>query len=362
MSWTIALGQLLERRKQAFNYMFAGFMFSVGAVQFFNGVIVADKIAEYPYFAFLHVFFLVLTGPTFYFCFKTVIGSSYNLKWFDIFHGMPALIVFLMLIPLFSLESGMKKEIIMSPPALIHENPYMSFYTGIVGMVVLIVLGYMFYFLRECSSMFNISFIREKKVSPFFIIIMFIIYPIGFVFFICVVAANFVNYPEGFFTEVIQYLTVLSFFLTLMIYAMSRRDSNYFLVLRSQAEKNRYAKSKIKNLDLSLILTRIKSLMDDEKIFSDEDLTLNSFSGELEIEPYQLSQIINENFNKNFNAFVNEYRIQEAKNMLIDDENRTIASISYAVGFNSPATFYEWFCKIAGISPAKYRKKMKQHE
>lgn len=360
MSWTIALGQLIERKKQTFNYMFAGFMFSVGAVQFSNGIIVSDKIADHPYFAFLHLPFLALAGPTFFFCFKSVIGADYRLKWKDFFHALPALLIGLMLIPYFKMGAEMKKIIIMTPPAFITGDPKIFYYSGVVDLVVVIVLGYMIFFLKECSSMFSISFIREKKVSPFFIIIMFIIYPIGFLLFFCLVGANFVEYTEGFYLHVIQTLSVLSFLLTFMIFAMSKRDGNYFQVLRKQAEKIRYEKSKIKNLDLELILSRIRSLLTDEKIFCDEDLNLKSFARELEIGSYQLSQIINENFNKNFNAFINEYRIEEAKKILEDDRDRTIVSVSCAVGFNSPATFYEWFYKITGISPSKFRKEIKE--
>lgn len=356
MSWTIAIGQLLERRKQTFNYMFAGFMFSVGVVQFSNGIIVTGKVTEFPFFAFMHLPFLALAGPTFYFCFKSVIGSNYRLKWTDLLHGVIPVVIAVALIPYFRLNPFIKGAIIMNPPSFTDGCRQVICYSVIVMLVVIVVLGYMIFFLKECSSIFSINFIRESNVSLSFLLIMFIIYPIGFAFFISIVLANVINYSSGFYIGIIKYLSVLSFFLTFLIYTMSRRNNNYFQVLRKQTDKNRYEKSKIKNLDVSQILSRIKLLMTDEKIFLDEDLSLNSFASELEIGPYQLSQIINENFNKNFNAFINEYRIEEAKVMLINDRDRTIVSVSYAVGFNSPATFYEWFYKITGVSPSKFRK------
>ncbi len=356
MSWTIALGQLLEKKKKTFNYMFAGFMFSVGSVQLINGITIIDKIAEYPFFAFLHLPFLALTGPTFFFCFKSVIGADYRLKLLDILHALPAVLVIFFLIPFYGLDAEKKRLIIMTPPALLNTDPDFFYYSVIVALVVVIVIGYMIYFLIECYPLMNFSLMVQKKVSPLFSIIVFVIYPIGYIFFLCIFAANFIKYPDGFYIGVVKYLTVLSFFLTLLIYAMSKRDSSYFKILRAQSDRSRYEKSKIKKLDLDFILIRIKSLMEEEKIFCDEDLSLNSFAGDLEIEPYQLSQIINEKFNKNFNAYINEFRIEEAKKILIDDKKRSIVSVSYAVGFNSPATFYEWFFKITGFSPSKFRK------
>lgn len=360
MSWTIAMGQLLGRAKKTFNYMFAGFMFSVGAVQFFNGLLVSGLLPDFPQFAFLHLPFLAWTGPTFFFCFKSVIGSRYRFRLIDSLHALSGLLVIPLLIPFFSMAPAEKVRIIMTPPTFMPGDPYLLFYSGIVAAVVLTVLGYMAFFVKECSFMLSIRFLREKKVSPFLVMIVFLIYPIGFLYTGSVVAANFMDHPAGFYIRAIQILSVLSFFLTLIIYTMSMRDNNYFQVLRQQTEKSRYEKSKIKNLDLDLVASRLRELLEDEKLYCDEDLNLNSLARELEIEPYQLSQIINEHYGKNFNAFINGYRIEEAKRMLVEETDRTIVSVSYAVGFNSPAPFYEWFFKITGSSPSKYRKKMSE--
>jgi len=357
MSWTIALGQLIKRKGQTFNYMFAGFMFSMGIVQFLNVIVVSDKIVEYSYLTFLQLPFLVLTGPTFYFCFKSVIGSNYFLKRLDFLHGIPALLVVLMLIPFFRMEPGVKKIIFITTPSFINNDPEMVYYSGIVMAVILVLMGYIIYFFREFFSMFSVRFIKEKKASIAFIISIICIYATDCFLFVFILMANFVEYPDGLYVKIIQSLTMLSFFITFLIFFVSRRDGNYYKGLQNQAEKIRYEKSKIKNLDIALILSRIKSLMTEEKIFCDEDLNLNSFARELEIGPNQLSQIINENFDENFNAFINKYRIEEAKKMLIEDRDRTVVSISYAVGFNSPARFYEWFFKITEVTPSRFRKK-----
>jgi AraC family transcriptional regulator of adaptative response / methylphosphotriester-DNA alkyltransferase methyltransferase len=55
---------------------------------------------------------------------------------------------------------------------------------------------------------------------------------------------------------------------------------------------------------------------------------------------------------------VSEYRIAEAKRILLADTDRTITSIAYAVGFNSTTVFYDWFNRITGEPPKKYQKKM----
>jgi YesN/AraC family two-component response regulator len=96
--------------------------------------------------------------------------------------------------------------------------------------------------------------------------------------------------------------------------------------------------------------------MEEEKIFADEELTLKDLASELAISQHQLSQILNENLKKNFNTFINEYRIEEAKKMLIEEKERSILSIGIAVGFNSNTAFTTVFSKITGITPSQYRK------
>jgi YesN/AraC family two-component response regulator len=104
------------------------------------------------------------------------------------------------------------------------------------------------------------------------------------------------------------------------------------------------------------VLRKLDQMMAVDKVFCDEDLTLGSLADEIEISPYQLSQILNERLNKNFNTYINEYRIREAGMLLIDEPDRTITSISYAVGFNTLSSFYNSFSKIHNSSPATYRK------
>jgi YesN/AraC family two-component response regulator len=96
--------------------------------------------------------------------------------------------------------------------------------------------------------------------------------------------------------------------------------------------------------------------MRDEKAFADEELSLRDLASELGISPHQLSEILNEKIKKNFNTFVNEYRVTEAKAMLIDEPQRSILSVGIAVGFNSNTTFCTVFSKITGESPSHYRK------
>ncbi|HNX24539.1 MAG TPA: helix-turn-helix domain-containing protein [Spirochaetota bacterium] len=123
-----------------------------------------------------------------------------------------------------------------------------------------------------------------------------------------------------------------------------------------EIDKTRYSRSKIKSLDVDTIITRILEIMQIEKAFSDEDFSLKILARDLDINTQQLSEILNERMGKSFNTFINEYRINEAKILLVDEPGRSINSIANAVGFSSNAAFSITFSKYEGCSPSRFRK------
>ena len=92
------------------------------------------------------------------------------------------------------------------------------------------------------------------------------------------------------------------------------------------------------------------------RAFRTESLTLKDLSEIVGITLHQLSDILNRKLKKGFNEMINEYRINEAKEILIQDVDRKILAVAYDVGFNSPSTFYKAFQKYSGMNPTRYRK------
>jgi AraC-like DNA-binding protein len=125
-------------------------------------------------------------------------------------------------------------------------------------------------------------------------------------------------------------------------------------------KRKKYAKSYLDNINQKSINRQLKLIMEEEKLFCDEDLSLGRLSEALELTKNQLSQFLNTYHEKNFNNFVNGYRIEEAKKMLLEQPRRQIISIAFAVGFNSYSAFHSTFKKMMGITPADYRRKYEQ--
>ena len=92
--------------------------------------------------------------------------------------------------------------------------------------------------------------------------------------------------------------------------------------------------------------------------YLDPDLTIQLLAGQLQWPGRELSLLINQHLDQHFFDFVNEYRIQEAMQLLGDpaQRERTVLDILYAVGFNSKSSFNTSFRKLTGQTPTQFRR------
>ena len=124
-------------------------------------------------------------------------------------------------------------------------------------------------------------------------------------------------------------------------------------------------KSKLKRLSaeqLSNLSAQLYSLMENDKLFLENDLNLPTVAEKLGISIHETSFLINETTEDNFYTFINKYRVEEAKKLLISSKIKelNILGIAFASGFNAKTTFNITFRKIVGISPSQYIKEQKK--
>lgn len=124
------------------------------------------------------------------------------------------------------------------------------------------------------------------------------------------------------------------------------------------AEKTAYLKSGLTDEKIQELARQIEEYMVQEKPYLNDDLNLTSFAEKLNISSSNLSQVINQFFEKSFYDFINQYRIEQAKTMLHLDNysNLSILGIAYECGFKSKSSFNRYFKKYCGISPSEFKK------
>ncbi len=99
-------------------------------------------------------------------------------------------------------------------------------------------------------------------------------------------------------------------------------------------------------------------MMSTRKPYLDAEFSLVKLANELQTTTHLLSYTINNGFNENFYQFVNRYRIEESKKLLLNPNknNLTLVAIGYEVGFNSKSAFNTTFKKITGRTPSEFKK------
>jgi len=105
-------------------------------------------------------------------------------------------------------------------------------------------------------------------------------------------------------------------------------------------------------------LEKLTSFMETEKPYLNPELNLIELSNALGMTRTQVSQLINSGLGKNFNDYINQFRVNAVQEMLRAgrQEELSLLGIAYDCGFNSKATFNRVFKKLTGLSPSAYVK------
>ena len=103
---------------------------------------------------------------------------------------------------------------------------------------------------------------------------------------------------------------------------------------------------------------RVNKFVVDQKLYLDPYLSLDSLAAISQLSSGYLSSLINQYSSKNFSDYINEFRVEHAKRLILDDEFKdyTVVSMGLESGFNSKSTFYSAFKKFTNMTPVEFRK------
>jgi AraC-like DNA-binding protein len=118
-----------------------------------------------------------------------------------------------------------------------------------------------------------------------------------------------------------------------------------------------YAQSTLTRVDRDAAVARLRQLFEQEQIHRAESLSLAAVAEMLGLSSHQLSELVNTAFGVGFSRFVRQYRVETAKQMLVDEPRASVLSVGMASGFNSQSSFYVAFKEQVGEVPGEYRQR-----
>lgn len=171
------------------------------------------------------------------------------------------------------------------------------------------------------------------------------------------VTGNYTMYESRLFV----YFTMLLMIIYIFIFLVRKKgEINNWDIEKSSSDsikalnKNKYKKVKITEEQLDQYEQKLYDIMNESKIFLDTDLSVAKLSKEMKIPSYHLTQLFSLRIGKNFNQFVNTYRVNYACTIIDQTENVKIDTLIPMSGFNSKTSFNRHFKMIVGISPSEY--------
>lgn len=126
-----------------------------------------------------------------------------------------------------------------------------------------------------------------------------------------------------------------------------KNDKNVFSLKYSESE-------------LMVLEKKLNAIMEQEKPFLDENLSLKSLAELLDVSDKKLSAILNQHLQVSFYDYVNGFKVANVIKKMKDSsyDNYTLLAIAFESGFNSKTSFNRIFKKVTNISPSQYKKQL----
>jgi ligand-binding sensor domain-containing protein/AraC-like DNA-binding protein len=166
------------------------------------------------------------------------------------------------------------------------------------------------------------------------------------------------------FTIKISFMKTSYFKALLVLLFLVSGTTGYFLLKKNGLRKRKkYKNSTLDPQKIDDYLRKLAYLLEIEKVYRDDSISLQSLSDRMSLPSYQLSYLINEKLNKSYFDLINSHRIEDAKKQLTDPQKQdlSILEIAYNVGFNTKVAFNNAFKKYTSMTPSQYKNKYTKH-
>lgn len=292
-----------------------------------------------------------LFAPLAYLYVKSITNTQFKLTGKDWLNFIPASIYFTFHISIWQFPLADKMDLMED-----FARNEVFLIEGAIDLLILTIYtilairhyrAYLLWLPTEFSNLTPVSLIWIRN----FLFILFLVCLVEWGFGLATLWVNY-SYDVRFWDFFIRAL--LLYYLSIAGYT-STHHTNLVFENPKATEIIKPTKFKTSNEDDQLI-NRIRTYMSEIKPYLHAELTLNQLAQQLNLPAANVSQSINSSMGKNFNDFVNEYRVREVCSRLQagDHKTKTLLGVGMDCGFNSKATFNRSFKKITGVTPKEW--------
>jgi len=365
VSQGIFLGMVLLFRKKNLlsNKILAMLFFAISLGMSMNYFKITGNHTAFYYLVYVNISFYLLYGPLMYLYTLSITGSMGKQISRYTFHFLPfSIFIIYMIIRHRVIEWDGTMD--LRP---FQENTSILSYPNLVKLFLVIILVYIYrsiFIVRRYKQRLKYYFSDVEKIRliwlSFFLAgaSVFVVLLIILLFRIKDLRVNYINSGHVLIILCVYLATIyISTFLTIRYPEIfSSGDNDDLPDTGDRAPK--YEKLRLDD-DIRLhYMEELMQFMKLHKPYLRDSLTLRDLADLVKIPHHHLSIIINTGLNQNFYMFINTYRVDEARKMLIDPQYRdvNILNIAFNSGFNSKTTFNTVFKQVTGMTPTEFRK------
>ncbi|OFY36468.1 MAG: hypothetical protein A2W91_02695 [Bacteroidetes bacterium GWF2_38_335] len=339
--------------KSKANNFLGTLMILVSVFYFINAQFLIEPlqiISISPYFVFP---MLLTINPFYYFYTRSLTVEDNKFCTIDLFHFIPAVLFIPLSIIAFSAESS-----ILTPKLI--KSIATALYNGQVFLYALLMILLLKKHHINLKNYFSFKESITLNWLKIFVIIYILISVIDLIIFHI---HKFNEYESFYFILMVLFFNFLGYFgikqTKIYVFENPVHENTSIIQEIKQKADEKNSKPILTNERKEKLMLEILDLMEKKKMYLNPSLTIYDLSKELNINKTYISLVVNENLQENFNNFINRYRVNEAKILLLspDYQNLTIEGIANMVGFNSKTSFNAAFKKITGNTPSDYKTK-----
>ena len=312
---------------------------------------------EWPSLYFIPELAYYLDGALLFLCIKSLVFRDFSLKKIDLLHLIPLIAYVIFISTTFYSHSFEQRQEML-------YNEYFVYSASFVSLEFLCKLVRVFYAIACLTLIIRYKHILQNTKSNIEkihinwlkgLVIGFMVVMLSETLLASVkVVSLFEPFNFGVFMYIGLTGNYASFILINLLVFTAIRHFVIFEQVTGEESTKKSIDDQFVNPEMA---AEVDAAMLKSKAYMEPDITLDTLAESLSIIPRDLSMLINRHFGINFYEFINKYRIEEAKKMLINPEykNTTITDIYLAVGFNSKSVFYTFFKKFENVTPTQFR-------
>ncbi len=344
LSLLFALMHMLVQGRQVENTNLSVLLFCISLVLFQGWCILTGTMYRMPYLLSFHITLIYLVAPFAFFAYHLVVLPPETLPDNRSMYFYPVLPAFVVDVVYIIVPHSSKVEILES----FFAKGYLITYPGI--RLLFIAAGILVaYYLLRLLVLFSSRMSRGLAGGLLLVNSLYVLFTL--------LSAESAILGYVFSSmQLIQYGMMGIGILFVGSCLVGVRYPRLIQLLILEAGKLHDSERILEGVDVNAVMRRMAAMMEHEKLYLDDHLSLQKLAASLDITSHQLSRILNTRMGLNYNNYVNGYRVQEAMDMLLHDPARSVLSIAYDAGFNSKSAFYDAFTRINGCSPVEYRK------